>query len=177
MTSYPTPDFSPTTPTDSHSKDAERTERLRNALRYAGRGWPVFPCVPGGKEPLTRHGHLDATTDRSRITAWWNRWPGANIGIPTGQRSGILALDIDQPTGLDALEAEHGELPATRTHSTGSGGMHYLFAYPVGVELRNSAGKLAEGLDVRGEGGYIVALPSITMRAYEVLDDLARNVA
>jgi hypothetical protein len=121
---------------------------------------------------LTKQGHHNATTDRSRITAWWNLWPGANIGIPTGERSGILALDVDQSKGLDALEAEHGELPATRTHSTGSGGMHYLFAYPAGVEIRNSAGKLAEGLDVRGEGGYIIAPPSRTTQPYEVLDAL-----
>jgi len=128
--------------------------------------------LPGGKKPLTKQGHHDATTDRSRITAWWNLWPGANIGIPTGERSGILALDVDQPIGFDALEAEHGELPATRTHSTGSGGMHYLFAYPADVEIRNSAGKLAEGLDVRGEGGYIIAPPSRTTQPYEVLDAL-----
>jgi Bifunctional DNA primase/polymerase, N-terminal/Primase C terminal 1 (PriCT-1) len=172
MTSYPTPDFSPTTLSDSRSKGAQRSERLRKALEHAERGWSVFPCVPGGKKPLTKQGHHDATTDRSRITAWWNLWPGANIGIPTGERSRILALDVDQPTGLDALEAEHGELPATRTHSTGSGGMHYLFAYPADVEIRNSAGKLAEGLDVRGEGGYIIVPPSHTTQPYEVLDSL-----
>src|SRR5215207_10342967 len=173
MTSYPTPDFSPTTRSDSHSKGTERSERMRKALEYAVGGWPVFPCAPGGKEPLTKHGHLDATTDRSRITAWWNRWPHANIGIPTGKHSGILALDVDQPTGLDVLRAEHGQLPATRTHSTGSGGMHYLFAYPAGVEIRNSTGKLAEGLDVRGEGGYIIVPPSRTKQPYEILDALS----
>jgi hypothetical protein len=173
------------------SSNATNSILLKAALSYARRGAPVFPlhsidehgvctcggpevnpkCTPG-KHPRTRRGHLDATTDPSRIHAWFNRWPGANIGIPTGERSGILALDVDQPAGLEALEAEHGELPATRHHSTGSGGIHYLFAYPAGVEIRNSAGKLAEGLDVRGEGGYIVGPPSSTMRPYEVLDAL-----
>ncbi len=146
-------------------------------MEYAARGLPVFPLKPGGKEPAISkreggRGHHDATTDRSRITAWWNRYPDANIGIPTGERSGILALDVDQPIGLDALEGEHGQLPATRTHSTGSGGMHYLYRYPADAEIRNSAGKLAPGLDVRGEGGYIVAPPSATKRPYEVLDRL-----
>jgi hypothetical protein len=141
-------------------------------LAYAGEGVPVFPCKPGGKEPLTRNGFKDASTDASKITAWFNRWPNANIGIPTGERSGILALDVDQPAGLDALEAEHGKLPATRTNLTGSGGMHYLFTYPAGEKIRNSAGKLATGLDVRGEGGYIIAPPSATTRPYEVLDRL-----
>jgi hypothetical protein len=172
MTSYPTPDFSPTTLSELDSKGAERSERLRKALEYGACGWPVFPCVPCGKEPLTRHGHLDATTDRSRITAWWNRWPDANIGIPTGGRSGILALDVDQPVGLYAFEAEHGELTATRKHLTGSGGMHYLYRYPEGCGIRNSAGKLAPGVDVRGEGGYVIVPPSATTRVYEVLDAL-----
>jgi hypothetical protein len=149
-----------------------RSDLLRAALDYAARGWPVFPCKPGGKRPLTERGHLDATTDPSKITAWWNRWPDANIGVPTGERSGILALDVDQPAGLDELEREHGRLPATRTHSTGSGGMHLLFEYPDGEEVRNSAGKLAPGLDIRGEGGYIIAPPSATTRSYKLLDDL-----
>jgi predicted transcriptional regulator len=142
------------------------------ALSYARRGRPVFPLKPVGKEPLTKRGHLDATTDESRITAWFNRWPNANIGIPTGKRSGFLVLDVDHPPTLDALEAEHGKLPATRTHATGNGGIHYLFRYPAGAEIRNSAGKLGDGLDVRGEGGYIVVPPSRTARPYEVLDRL-----
>jgi hypothetical protein len=149
-----------------------RSDLLRAALEYAARGWPVFPCKPGGKRPLTERGHLDATTDPSKITAWWNRWPNANIGIPTGERTGLLVLDVDHPAGLDALEAERGALPSTRTHSTGSGGMHHLYRYPAGEEVRNSAGKLAAGLDVRGEGGYVIAPPSSTTRPYEVLDDL-----
>jgi hypothetical protein len=152
--------------------DNQEWKHLRAALAYAKRGRPVFPCKAGGKEPLTKRGHLDATTDPRRIHMWWKRWPHANIGIPTGRRSGIFALDVDQPAALDALEAEHGELPATRSHSTGSGGMHFLFKYPEDVEIRNSAGKLAEGLDVRGEGGYIIAPPSRTTRPYEVLDRL-----
>jgi hypothetical protein len=150
-----------------------RADVLRAALAYAERGIPVFPCKPGGKEPLTPRGFKDASTDASRITAWFNRWPNANLGIPTGERSGLLVLDVDQPAGLDALEAEHGELPATLTHSTGSGGMHYLFKFPPGEKISISAGKLATGVDTRGEGGYIVAPPSRFKRPYEVLNRLA----
>src|SRR5215212_7529616 len=150
---------------------------LAAALWYAARRKPVFPlhsldehgvCTCGGQEvnlkckpgkhPRTPHGHLDASTDPRQITEWWIRWPSANIGIPTGKRSGWLVMDEDQPASLDNLEAEHhGRLPATRTHSTGSGRRHHIFCYPPGTEIRNSAGKLAPGLDVRGEGGYIVA--------------------
>ena len=159
-------------PESAHRDTPTRTERLRAALTYAEQGWPVFPCKPGGKAPLTPNGHLDATTAASRIAAWWHRWPDANIGIPTGGRSGILALDVDHPASLDELEAEHGKLPATRTHSTGSGGMHYLYRYPAAENIPNSAGKLGSGLDVRGEGGYIIVPPSATTRPYEVLDKL-----
>jgi bifunctional DNA primase/polymerase-like protein/primase-like protein len=149
-----------------------RSHLLRAALEYAAQGWPVFPCKPQGKTPLVADWPNRATTDQSRITAMWNANPNANIGIVTGERSGLLALDVDDPASLDELEAKHGELPATRTHATGSGGMHYLFRYPPGETIRNSAGKLGKGLDVRGEGGYIIAPPSRTMRPYEVLDEL-----
>jgi len=145
---------------------------LKAALAVARNGKPVFPCKPSGKEPLTKRGHLEATTDPRKIHMWWKRWPDANIGVPTGRRSQVLVLDVDHPAGLDALKADHSRLPETRTHSTGSGGMHYLFAYPADEEIRNSASKLAEGLDVRGEGGYIIVPPSRTTRPYEVLDAL-----
>lgn len=153
-------------------KNITRAQVLRAALAYAGKGIPVFPCKPGDKEPLTPHGFKDATTDPSKITAWLNRWPDANIGIPTGKRSGLLVLDVDHPAGVEVLEVEHGELTATRTHSTGSGGMHYLYRYPKGEHFGNSSGDLPDGYDIRGEGGYIIAPPSSTTRPYEVLDRL-----
>lgn len=138
-----------------HPNEHHNPNKLSAALDYAARGWPVFPLRPGGKNPAIPkdeggRGHLDATTDQDQIRRWWRRWPDANIGVPTGERSELLALDVDHPAGLDALEAEHGKLPDTRIHSTGSGGMHYLFPYPAGANVRNSAGKLAPGLDVRG---------------------------
>ncbi len=150
-----------------------RADVLRAALAYAERGIPVFPCKPGGKEPLTRRGFYNATTNPQQITAWWNANPEANIGIPTGERSGLLVLDVDQPAGLDALEASQGKLPATRTHATGNGGLHYLYRYPDGEHFGNSSGDLPDGLDIRGEGGYVIAPPSATTRQYEVLDRLA----
>jgi DNA-binding transcriptional ArsR family regulator len=161
-------------PNQHHNPNtAPGSDKLSAALDYADQGMPVFPCVPEGKAPLTQRGHLDASTDPDQLRAWWRRWPEANIGVPTGERSGILALDVDHPAALDALEDEHGKL-TTRTHSTGSGGMHLLFAYPPCQEIRNSAGKLGEHLDVRGEGGYIIVPPSSTTRPYQLLDDLPR---
>ncbi len=155
-----------------HKYNTLRADVVRAALTYAGEGIPVFPCKPGGKEPLTQHGFKDASTDASKITAWFNRWPNANIGIPTGERSGILALDVDNPASLETLEAEHGELPATTTIRTGSGGLHYYFRYPAGEKISISAGKLGPGLDTRGEGGYVIAPPSVATGPYEVLDRL-----
>lgn len=164
---------------DYHEREqATRTYVLGEALAYAKRGIPVFPCKPGRKEPLTKHGFHDASTDPRKIHAWWNAHPLANIGIPTGKRSGILALDVDLGTqgfdSLEALEAEHSELPATTTIRTGGGGMHYYFRYPceAGEEIRISAGKLGQGLDIRGESGYVVAPPSVTEGPYTVLEDL-----
>jgi hypothetical protein len=145
---------------------------LKAALAVARNGKPVFPCKPGGKEPLTRRGHIDATTDPRKIHMWWKRWPNANIAVPTGGRSGMLVVDVDHRASLDALEAKHGQFSETRTHSTGSGGMHLIFAYPEGSSIRNSAGKLGKGLDVRAEGGYIIVPPSRTTRPYAVLDAL-----
>jgi DNA-binding MarR family transcriptional regulator len=162
-------------------------------LSYAGAGFPVFPlhnldaggvctcggetvhpkCSPG-KHPRTLNGFKDATTDAERIRSWWKRWPDANIGIPTGERSGFLALDEDPRHGgydsLRQLTKTHGELPRTKTTKTGSGGRHYLFSYPAGSGIGNSSGRLGPGLDVRGEGGYIVAPPSRTTGAYEAFD-------
>lgn len=152
-----------------NQKSPTRSELHAAALRYARRDWPVFPCVPGDKRPLTSRGHLDATTDPSRITSWWNRWPNANIGVPTGERSGLLVLDVDGDEGrqtLETLEQEHGRLPATLRVSTPNGGEHIYFQYPPGTEVRNSAGKLGPGIDVRGEGGYVLAPPSYLEAAH-----------
>jgi hypothetical protein len=92
-----------------------------------------------------------------------------------GRESGVWTLDVDPDNGGDdalaKLLAEHGELPATRSHRTGSGGTHYLFTYPDDFEVPNTAGKLGPGLDTKGEGGCIVAPPSVSAKgAYEVID-------
>lgn len=108
-------------------------------------------CSSAGKHPRTPNGHISATTDAIKIKRWWRRWPDANIGMPTGERSGILVLDVDHPAGVEVLEGEHAELPATRTHATGSGGMHVLFLYPEsGERFTNSPGSLPKN-SISGE--------------------------
>jgi hypothetical protein len=133
------------------------------ALRYAERGIPVFPVK--GKKPLTEHGLKDASSDANIIRSWWSRWPDANVAIRTGIASGLFALDVDpQHDGhrsLEALEHTFGPLPSTLESRTGSGGRHLFFALLDGQTIRNSAGKLGPGLDVRGENGYLVVPPSL----------------
>lgn len=146
---------------------------IEAALTYASCGVPVFPLRPCTKEPFYgSRGFLDATTDPRSIRQWWSDDPDSNIGIPTGERSGLLVVDEDPRHGgseaLARLTETHGELPRTKTTKTGSGGRHHIFRHSPGIG--NSSGKLGPGLDVRGEGGYIVAPPSRTTGAYESLD-------
>jgi KaiC/GvpD/RAD55 family RecA-like ATPase len=170
---------------DTGKGDSAREDLLKAALKYAERGWQVFPlhtptksgcscrnrdCTSSGKHPRTRNGLKDATTDVRKITAWWKQWPDANIGIVTGQESGLCVLDVDGDAGIQALlelKQERG-VPETLRSLTGRidaqgnrVGRHYYFSLPKEMTLRNSAGKLGNGLDVRGAGGYVVAPPSL----------------
>ena len=132
------------------------------AIAYATRGFAVFPCVPRGKVPATRHGCRDATKDLAQITAWWCENPNYNVAVATGPVSKVFVLDVD---GIDAeaslrkLEAQHGALPET-VESITPRGRHIFFRCENGV-VRNSAGAIAPGLDIRGDGGYVVLPPSI----------------
>jgi hypothetical protein len=130
-----------------------------SAIAYAQtEGLHVFPLQVKGKIPLTPHGLDDATTDYLTIETWWDRWPDANIAIRTGD---IVVIDEDRPGALTELARKHGEqIPETRIARTGKG-RHYYFTQPPGQRIRNTAGKLAPGVDTRGDGGYVVAPPSI----------------
>lgn len=156
------------------TESSEAPDMLTAALWYAEHNVPVFPirwpignkCSCGnpdcgsnaGKHPLTEHGFKDATTDPARVEEWWLRWPQANIGIPT---SGFLVLDCDPRHGgtesLDDLYLKHGRFPDTAEAITGGGGRHFVFADP-GIPV---PAKLADGLDLKSAGGYIVVAPSL----------------
>jgi hypothetical protein len=135
------------------------------AAAYAAAGMPVFPCAPGAKRPLTRHGFTDATTDLQKVARWWRRWPQANIGLPTGQ-AGFDVVDIDvHPTGsgFAALaRARRAGLAEGWSHlvRTPSGGVHLYF--PAVVERPQESWSLPhEHVDFRGTGGYVIAPPSL----------------
>lgn len=149
------------------------------ALAYARQGWPVFPlhtwrasraccscgrpdCGSPAKHPLLRHGVLEASADPAQVLAWWTRWPGANIGVATGVVSGVWVLDIDPAHGgaesLADMTHTYGPLPDTVSCDTGGGGQHYYWRMPP-WGLANAVG-VAAGVDVRSDGGYVVAPPS-----------------
>ena len=134
---------------------------LDAALYYAELGYPVFPCRPGEKQPLTQHGFLDATTDPAQIQAWWSRWPEANVAIST---SGLLVIDVDiQAAGWPSDPERAAQLAEAGAISlTPRGGRHYLFRRPPGKTWRCSVGRLAPGIDIRTDGGYILVPPSQT---------------
>lgn len=137
---------------------------LDAALKYASWGWPVFPLKPGTKQPATPHGFKDATTDHEHIVNWWRKYPGANIGLPTGHRFDVI--DIDTPVGpitytqLLAEEDPHtgtGVIPDTHGQAaTANGGLH-LYVPATGA---GNGARIAPGIDYRGKGGYVVAPPS-----------------
>jgi hypothetical protein len=138
------------------------------ATAYARRNWAVFPLRPRHKEPLVSkrdggNGCLDATTDDGIIRAWWTRYPAANIGIATGAASGFFVVDIDPKHGgateLQRLSDKHGDLFETLTVITGSGGLHLYYRHV--PWLGNSVARIGPGIDIRSDGGYIVAPPSI----------------
>ena len=159
------------------------------ALVYVALGWPVFPvawpladgtcacrsgqqCRHPAKHPLVPGGPRAATLDADRARDWWAHWPAAGIGMLTGTASGLAVLDVDPHHGgdatLQAITRAHAfSVPLTLTALTGGGGRHHFFVVPKGSEpVPNTSGRLpgigpAPGLDIRGEGGYVVVAPSL----------------
>ena len=144
-----------------HDARVHFTPMPQAALRIARKGKPVFPCKPD-KAPYTPRGFKDASADPEQVDAWWDKWPEAKIGMPTGTPSRVFVFDVDPKHGgweaLETLESEHGTLPDTLTVRTPSGGLHYYFQHVDG--LTNRTGQLPAGIDIRGEGGYVIAPPS-----------------
>lgn len=137
---------------------------MEAALDYLRLGWSVIPIEPRGKRPLIRwQVYQFRQADSKEIAEWFRRWPNANIAVVTGAVSGLVVLDIDPRHGaaasLEQLEREHGRFAGTATTLTGGGGQHLYFARS-GIKTRNRAGILP-GIDLRGDGGYVVAPPSV----------------
>ncbi len=149
---------------------------LNAALDYAARGWPIFPCEPRGKRPITSHGVKDATTDVSTIRQWWTRWPEANIALACGKISGIsvVDIDVDEEKGINGWKSmeEFPDIPLTVQQTTPRGGAHMLFRTDNPPKNKNS---FRPGIDIRADGYYIILTPSIhpNGKAYKWTDSCA----
>jgi putative DNA primase/helicase len=146
---------------------AEAKNMKEWALHYAEMGLAVFPLACRDKVPAVVDGCKAATTERTTIERWWDKNPQYNIGIATGNKSSglvVIDLDVDKNKGIDGYDVlrdwqnKHGKLPETWQSITGRGGYHYF--YKDAIVHSNRVG-LYEGVDIRGEGGYIVAPPSV----------------
>lgn len=164
---------------------------------YLARGWALFPiyeiagdecscwrgrdCKNPGKHPRCANGFHAASTDRRRVRSWWHQWPGANFGIRTGASTGLVVVDVDPDHGGNSaiadLKNEHGQLPRTYQVETGGRGLHFYFSmHGIMPPIRNSAGLLGPGIDIRAEGGYVIGPPSQTLKgrySVETFADLA----
>jgi hypothetical protein len=164
------------------------------AMTYARLGIPVFPCSASGprrKQPITKHGHHDATADLKQVCEWWTAAPDALIGIPTGSESGVWVLDVDGEAGLRALALLIAQLGLKSVAGltmcvsrTPSGGLHLIFRLLSGERPRNRAKDIGPGLDTRGvkadgtSAGYFIA-PGSTLpdgRAYTLVDATTINL-
>lgn len=146
-------------------RDVATEETLAGAAaRYAGLGIPIFPCAPAGKRPLTRSGFQDATSSGQVVDRWWQRWPEANIGLPTGALGGVLVVDVD----VRGVGSGYGAFQRARRAGiaegwgwlvrTPSGGLHAY--YPAGEAEQRSWQVASAHIDFRGDGGYVIAAPS-----------------
>jgi hypothetical protein len=153
-----------------------KTSQMDAALSYASkRDWYIFPAVVAKKKGHKAAKHSNGrnwgmTKDPAEIRADFQKWPRAGIGIPTGWINRIFVIEADTKKGhgvdglaaLAALEAKHGKLPATLMVMSPSGSVHRYYQHPgEAFKIKNSDGTIAPGVDIRGDGGMVLAPPSV----------------
>ena len=149
-------------------------------------GWRILPCDPERKKPLIDGGtgFCNASDDLAVVEGWCRQFNPWMYGIPTGQMNDLVVLDVDVHdaerngyASLKMLEAKGMVLPETLRVKTPSGGMHWYFANPKDADIRNSAGKIAPGLDIRGNGGYVIGVGSVNAKGQAYLPDNEADIA
>jgi Bifunctional DNA primase/polymerase, N-terminal len=173
----------PSSHSSTPGEDPEQdNHHLRVALETASAGWPVFPCQPD-KTPATRNGFKDATESPHRIESWWASHPEYLVAVPT---EGLVVVDLDEPASGPtcatwAWWCEHAEPhgwdpTVAPIVATPRGGVHIYWRQPDGVEIRCSTSKLRSGVDIRANGGYVIAPGSRLPdgREYELLSPYPR---
>jgi len=145
-------------------------------------GREIFPCKVNGKRPITTNGYKDATTSPNQINEWWNNHPDANIGLVTGKEANLVVVDVDVKDNaggmesLEKLETECGQFDTLMVHSP-SGGKHYYFKYPQGNRSIGCRTNLRPGIDIRANGGYIIAPGSTIDGVPYQFDDQDKGIA
>lgn len=165
--------------------------------KYIERGWPIFPlqwlvggrcscrkskCGSPGKHPKVKGGFQAASTDLKVITEWDRKWPRANWGMRTGSLdsggSGILVVDLDTknqgPQTWEMLVMDYPDREDTVSVHSGGGGTYLWYKLPEGQKIGCSAGALGPGVDIRGDGGYIIVPPSCTQTLTALSSNLRR---
>jgi Bifunctional DNA primase/polymerase, N-terminal/Primase C terminal 2 (PriCT-2) len=157
------------------AQNQAQNSKLAAAIEYATEnGWKVFPAPAGEKKShksaeYSNDERWGATRDPKQIRKDWKRWPDANVGIPTGAENGFFVVEADTLKGhgvdgiasLRELEAKHGKLPDTLMAMSPSGSVHYYFKHRGGsLKIKCSTSEIAKGVDVKGDGGMVIAPPS-----------------
>jgi len=139
----------------------QTTERFKAVLSYQGKGLSVIP-VGDDKKPLIQWKEFQTRrANPAELLAWWTQWPGANIGIVTGEISGITVIDCDNAEAIAVVEEWLPDSLLCPIVGTPRGGRHYWIAYT--KELTTFADTAAK-IDIRNDGGYVVAPPSMTAK-------------
>lgn len=143
---------------------------IADAAQMLSQTWPVLPCAPATKRPITPNGFKDASKDGLAVARWWLANPGAMIGVPTGAASNIFVVDIDiknkfgpaEPPQeiLAALQMEYGDFDEAPIVQTPSGGLHVYFEHDPRIRINGSGKTWKPQIDWRGEGGYVCVPPS-----------------
>lgn len=133
--------------------------KLDAALKYLERGFSVMPLGDNKKPLVEFKQYTHKPPSQEQVRRWWSKFPSANVGIITGKVSGLIVLDVDIKNGKDGSKSLGPMSPTACSKTATGGGCHYYLKHP-GIHIANSVNKVGEGLDIRGEGGFVVAPPS-----------------